>query len=179
MSVIKVNNGNMIHSSSPNKCITRTKMRVQIQFLNTAQILSGGSSVALVEVIFSLSPSSGQVIKLHSAQIIFPLHAIQICSRVFTTQVQVTGANQEGSLFRGSALCAPGCHAHPFKAPAVVVSFSLGVDGLCSAGVPSGSVSTFQAPLHSASFIQSGSAWRRTASAPLTFPRSALELEDK
>lgn len=64
MSVIKVNNRNMIHSSSPNKCITRTKMRILIQFPNTAQILSGGSSVALVEVISSLSPSSGQVVKL-------------------------------------------------------------------------------------------------------------------
>lgn len=64
MPVIKVNNRNMIHSSSPNKCITRTKMRVLTQFPNTAQILSGGSSVALVEVISSLSPSSGQVVKL-------------------------------------------------------------------------------------------------------------------
>ena len=91
----------------------------------------------------------------HSAQIIFPLHAIHICSRVFPTQVQVTGANQEGSLFRGSALCAPGWHTRPFKAPAAVASFSPGVDGLCTAGLPSGSGSTFQAPVHSASFIQS------------------------
>ena len=128
-------------------------------------------------MIFSLSPSSGQVVKLHSAQIIFPLHAIQICSRVFTTQVQVMGANQEGSLFRGSALCAPRLSRTSIQSTGSSRFLFAGVDGLCSAGLPSGSVNTFQAPLHSASFIQSGSAWRRTASAPLTFPRSGSMKE--
>lgn len=155
MSVIKVNNRNMIHSSSPNKCITRTKMRVLIHFPNTAQILSGGSSVALVEVMSSLSPSSGQVVKLP----LCPDHISSPCHS--DLQQSVSHSSSSGrSQPRGVSLSwfssvPPGWHAHPFKAPAAVASFSPGVDGLCAAGLPSGPGSTFQALVHSASFIQS------------------------
>lgn len=114
----------------------------------SSQILSGGYSV-LVGTLFFLSlplqwPSL-QAATLCSGHISSPCHSDQQQS-VYYSSSSDRSQPRKWFLFPSSALLAPRLNAHRFKAPTVVVSFSLGVDGLCSAGLLSVSESHFPGP---------------------------------
>lgn len=88
----------------PHKYITKTKMRILIQF-QTESRCCRGCDILLWAVQHSPCPVAVSPKHPCYAQIAFPLHAFRFAT-VFTTQVQVTGTQQKGVyLSQFSSMC--------------------------------------------------------------------------